>query len=176
MELNINGFTARTYRWFYAKEKMPQNLCPYFWELVIMWVLIIPVSIISIPMVLINKDEDYISLPAKIFGGLLIYVMIFLIFCMFVAPSVFWNGFYVSRKNIWDEIQIMGFIGWAIAIFFSSIGLLQFIREKIRSRRYKKLFTTQHKGSKKNIVLEFIKAKYNRYCPKIEWKYENDER
>jgi len=175
MELNINGFTARTYRWFYAEYGMPENLCPYFWKLVIMWVLIIPVSILAIPMLLINKDEGYISLPAKIFGGALLYVGMFLIFCMFVALSVFWNGFHGTSENIWDDLQIMGFCGWASVITFCILSLVKFIKEKMSERKYKKLYTTPYEGHKNNIVFEFIKAKYNKYCPKIEWKHDEQD-
>jgi hypothetical protein len=168
MELNVNGFTARTYRWFYAKFEMPNNLCPYFWELVIMWIFILPVLIISAPLLLINKDEGYVKLSEKIFGGLLTHLIIFLILCMFVSVSVLWNGWYPTNENLWDDIKFTGFGCWIIAIFLSIIEGIKYISRKVRYRKYRV-------SKNNNVLLEFVKAKYNRYCPKIEWKHGNDE-
>jgi hypothetical protein len=174
MELNVNGFTARTYRWFYAKFEMPDNLCPYFWELVIMWTFILPVLIVSAPMLLINKDDDYIKLPAKIFGGLGIYLIIGLILCMFVSVSILWNGWFPNEENLWDDIKFVGFVCWATVLFFSVLGGIKYISEKIRSRRYKRSFMEAGRENN-NVLLEFVKSKYHRYCPKIEWKHKNNE-
>jgi acyl-homoserine lactone acylase PvdQ len=59
MKLNINSTSAQLYRWFYATEQMPQSLCPYFWKLVLMWVFILPYTILSLPVILMDlKDPD----------------------------------------------------------------------------------------------------------------------
>jgi hypothetical protein len=48
-----------------------------------------------------------------------------------------------------------------------------------RDRRYQKRLEERwdengnyvpRKEDKPNIIIEFVKAKYNRYCPKITWK------
>jgi hypothetical protein len=72
MELNLNSLTAKLYRWFYNQYEMPNSLCPYFWKMIIMYVFIIPYSIISLPQIifeLITKERS--EAPRIAIGGIL---------------------------------------------------------------------------------------------------------
>ena len=52
MKLTKNSFNSKLYRWFYCTNQLPINLCPYFWKLLMAWVLLIPVVVITLPVTL----------------------------------------------------------------------------------------------------------------------------
>ena len=74
MKLNINSTSAQLYRWFYATTTMPQSLCPYFWKLVIMWLLILPYSILSLPVILMDlKDFEHRTMGERAGMGIIFW-------------------------------------------------------------------------------------------------------
>jgi len=77
-----------------------------------------------------------------------------------------------------------GIILWAGAILVGSVvGIIHlFEKRKERKRNLNLKYIWDENGDyienpnyapyekKPNIIIEFIKAKYNRYCPKIDWE------
>ena len=75
---------------------------------------------------------------------------------------------------------------WGLVIICSMVwGVLELNRRRHEKRRLKyREFIWDDNGDyvpnpdyvpyeeKPNIIIEFIKAKYHRYCPKIDWKNE----
>jgi hypothetical protein len=63
MKLNKNSVSSRLYKWFYGVSEyqgLPNNLCPYFWKVVLMYLTIIPYTLISIPVVVYDMfDKQY---------------------------------------------------------------------------------------------------------------------
>lgn len=183
MKLNHNSTSARLYRWFYMAKDMPQTLCPYFWKLVVMWVFILPLSIITAPlMVISSKPEDWFG---RIVGGLLIWGLLFGAFLMlFPLTYVIWGWF--SEKTTFGTWQRTGIFLWVLSMIIATVwGILE-----LNKRRREKIRHTQREWiwdengdhvlnpdyipyeKKPNIIIEFIKATYNKYCPKIDWKNE----
>lgn len=183
MKLKQNSISARLYRWFYITDNMPSNLCPYFWKLVAMWVLLGPGALISAPMMIVNRGEK-MEWPSRIIGGALLYFVAYILMLMVFAPiSYLMIG--ISEKY-WN-FQLGGFTGWVLTI---ACLIVLFIVRKVEKRKEEKArkrspyiwdeegnYVTnpdyeefEPKTPRTYILKEFIKAKYNRYCPKIDWE------
>jgi hypothetical protein len=164
MELNSNSINARLYRWFYHKHtnQMPKSLCPYFWQLLIMYVFIVPYTLFTLPYHLFNKWENE-SFVSGIAGSFVVYLCLFGIFTMFSFVTFLFNN--LPEKGFWSNVCVSGFILWVFTIG----GLISELTKYLWSKSREKSKTTTI-DKKPNIIVEFIKAKYNRYCPKITWK------
>lgn len=102
-------------------------------------------------------------------------IIIFLI----VLFSPFLLFFYSKKELIGLETLLAsGILIWIIIIVFTLYFLIEklIIRYKTPKRIYDEEgnYVIQSKHTKSNIVVEFVKAKYNKYCPKIEWKNETN--
>jgi len=170
MKLNQNSKTARLYRWFYITDNMPTNLCPYFWKLAIMWLFIIPYSIFALPYLWMRVSGTYReNIRDRILGGLIVYGIIYLVFLFGFGFTVFFTRF--PKDSFLDANQFMGVLVVMITLFVLTTGGLNWFCSKF----FKKKNVYDEEGnlineSKPNIIIEFIKAKYNNYCPKIDWK------
>jgi hypothetical protein len=180
MKLNINSVTARLYRWFYATAKMPQSLCPYFWKLGLMWVFIIPYSVISLPTILMDlRMPDDRGTFERIGVGGITWVMLGMLACM-----LSWIGLFFAepaKDGFWIHAIAIGLIGWGAATVFGVAGLFKWSKEKWENRhvKYDKngyRIWEPVKEKEPSLVVEFIKATYNKYCPKIDWTYNTDRK
>jgi hypothetical protein len=169
MKLNKNSINAKLYRWFYQKDQMPKSLCPYFWKLVIAWVFALPLAIVTLPAIImgINGSMNFRHDGAKedqftrIFASLVMYGMIFVAFSMLFSISLFWHSF--PNKSFLHDAQISGIICWGVVIIVGLSYAIEHFYKKIKQK---------DKGVDVNpsLIKELIKAKYNKYCPKIDWK------
>ena len=165
MELLTNSWHARLYNWTYDSD-ICSSLCPYFWKILIAIVLFIPNFILSIPSLIltdIRKKSDVSPIIRVSIGiglwfalGLVIFVLFgtgFMIMALLGLAS--WStGIPSAFLLLW--LVILGIVGYL------------FIDEKLKNRTPKE--------SKPNVFTEFIKAKYNNYCPKITWKNEAEDK
>jgi hypothetical protein len=164
MKRNINSIPARLYRDFYAFEgadEMPKSLCSYFWKLMGMWLVIVPLSLFSIAGFIIEICEYFqrklnkksIRFPIysskdRVLGSLAIYAFLLLIWCIGVGiVGIFTPLSYHGLFGVTHTLGITVDIIIAIALIFWFFG-----------------------GGPFNIISSYIKAKYNRVCPKIEWE------
>jgi hypothetical protein len=176
MDLNYNSISARVYREVYHEKHMPESLCPYFWKLVFAYPLIAVLLPLVIPSWIILKfqkdDSDSIPLGPKAVMGLLFYGFILGIFtvCVFISSCLVtyyegtaMYGYYISG----------GFTTLILAVTCGYLGikyLYQQYRKKRREALYDKNGNYIPVEEKPNIIVEFVKAKYNKFCPKITWK------
>jgi len=201
MKLNQNSITTRLYKWFYNTEELPQSLCPYFWKLTLMLLLIIPYSIITLPVLIVNKfDNDYdsASFGEKLGVSIILWGCVLIILLLLSPILLIWVDLPADKKlDEFIHVTIrVGMISWGIVIITSVVFWVAWLIENRRKffkeiryeykdvyddggywqntiktgRRYylvngEKVFIEE----KKYILIEFIKAKYNRYCPKIDW-------
>jgi len=180
MELNRNSISARVYRNFYETSNMPESLCPYFWKLVAAW----PVTILFLPLLLpfwigdkFTKSQDNngrMPFPAQAFVGLIIYLAIYLIFCVGVTITSFWITY--SEKSDWYGRYLVGWIAIVSTLICLIIyGIMEW-RKNLRIKKIERRYDAEgnyihsYEEEKPNIFVEFVKAKYNKYCPKIDWK------
>lgn len=173
MKLNINSNTAQLYRWFYSTSVMPESLCPYFWKLALMWVFIIPYVILSLPMIImerLDRSETH-STGGRLGGGLVIYVILSILICM-----LSWIGlFFVEpvKDSLFMHALVTGAVGWSCLIIIAINELYKVSLEKWKNRGIKydedgyRIWNPEPKQD--SIIVSFVKASYNKYCPRIEW-------
>jgi len=177
MKLNSNSISSKLYRWFYGTNVLPNNLCPYFWKLVLAWLVLIPYSLVCLPSIIMELyDKDYryhdISTGKRIGIGTLFYILLFFIFCMLS----FIGWFFVSptKDSFYAFAGTVGIFVWIGAIILGIIeGYGKFkewnYRRKIKYDENGLRIWSEPKEEKTYLVVEFAKAKYNKYCPKIDW-------
>lgn len=176
MKLNKNSITSQLYRWFYATYQMPQTLCPYFWKLVIMWILIIPYTILALPYVILSwKNDDRIgdSFAEKPGSGAIMWIALAIASSMIFSISIFWVSY--PKDSFQQSVQTLGIVMWTVTILISIWQGAKWLKEKweISKIKYDKdgyRIQPEPKEKKPSIVVEFVKAKYNKYCPKIDWQ------
>ena len=168
---------ARLYRWFYVIEEydMPENLCPYFWSTVFMYFAIIPYTLFSIPVLLINAftKEGFENPWQRLGFSALIYVFLFLGWSILFVPYYFYTWGAVDAVGFWEALVSIGVLLWIVGILAGAYYLLKFVF-KMFSRgvvaAVDSIKPSKDVREKSNMLAEFIKAKYKKYCPKIEWE------
>ena len=178
MRLNKNSFTSRLYKWFYGVREyqgLPNNLCPYFWKVVLMYLTIIPYVLISIPVVIYDLfDKEYENGDRKVGERLGIsvgvYIALFAITALISAVLALFIQ--VEPKSLFEFLVVGGCLIWSALLVIGVIEGTKYLREY--STRDDSYFDEQQnkwvvKKAKVNLTTEFIKAKYNKYCPKIDW-------
>ena len=184
MKLDHNSFSAKVYRWFFMKTEMPGNLCPYFWKLVLAFTLAVPVLIATLVYEILfinNHDKPADSPGERFFLGLIAWVILCICVAVLSPIVLFWA---TPEKDsvLWNLISA-GFAVWVSIIILGITLLYRHIKEKRDDAKWKNRnegrqsiydenghwVGYRYEEPKPNVLLEFIKAKYNKYCPKIEW-------
>ena len=181
MKLNSNSISSKLYKWFYGTEGLPNNLCPYFWKLVLAWLILIPYSMVCIPVILseiFDKDYKYYdnSTGKRIGFSLLIYFMVFVVFSMLSLFGLFFIEPEVG--SLYMNMVITGVFVWITTVVIGIIEGVKYFKEWNRERKIKydesgRIINNRPTEKKPLLIVEFIRAKYNRYCPKIEWVSNN---
>jgi hypothetical protein len=162
MKLNQNSLSAKLYRWFYKTNTMPTNLCPYFWKLVTAVILSPLFAICTLPYEIINYKRRRRDTYSDMLGTSTAYwCLIAGVICMISTLGLF---FYIPNKSslLWIMISV-GLICWASLIL---VGIIWGIFATVKYLESKK--SDDEKTD--NIIVEMVKAKYHKYCPKINWK------
>ena len=177
MQLNKKSWYVIYYKWFYTTESLPYNLCPFFWKLVVA-LLLSPLDLLAIPCLLlllrrIKKDRKvYTEYTAysnsfdyqmdvngheykpRHFIGFAVYFFL----CAFYCSIAMW---FTTSTFIFTTGVI--FIG---ALTMAGFAILVTACVDYRKNR----IVDYNADKKKYIITEFVKAKYNKYCPQITWK------
>lgn len=178
MKLNINSVSAKLYRWVYATNQMPKTLCPYFWKLVLMWIILVPYTLLSLPYVALNllgedrRFDNGDSFGEKPGSGLVMWAMLYLIGVMIFSISVFWVDF--PKDSFGEGMQILGSMLWCMAIGFGGWHGAKWLIEWYKDSKIKydedgHRIWEPTKEKSDSIVVSFVKSSYHKYCPKIEW-------
>lgn len=157
MELSINSWHSKLYNIFYTKG-LPQSLCPYFWKLVLSIVLFVPFTLWFLPLSIINfiiskNNSSYPQYFDKINLNL----------------SVSLNGIIILLFDLIHALLHKYFLGilllilMVIVVFTVLVCLKKLFKKKQKKEKVIKI-------KRPTILQEFIKAKYNKYCPKINWQ------
>jgi hypothetical protein len=162
MKLNQNSLSAKLYRWFYKTDTMPTNLCPYFWKLVTAVILSPLLAIYTLPYEIINYKRQRWDTYGDMLGeSLSCWLLIAAVICM-ISPLGFF--FYIPNKSslLWVIMGVGGIL-WGCLIV---VGITWAIIKTVEHLQSKKSNTEKTD----NIIVEMVKAKYHKYCPKIDWK------
>lgn len=118
----------------------------------------------------------------RLLVGCLLWGMIFVCFlALFPVTYFFWGWF--KNGTTFRAWQTVGIFIWMLTIIVATVlGIINLIeKKKARKRHLQREWIWNDEGDyvrnpdylpheeKPNIIIEFIKAKYNKYCPKIEW-------
>ena len=181
MKLNQNSISSKLYRWFYGTKELPTNLCPYFWKLVLAWLVLVPYSLVCLPVILTeiyNKKYSYTdnSTGKRIGLSAIIYIMIFFILCMITTIS--WFFILLEKDSFYGFMGTIGGLLWVTSIVIGIIEGAKALKERNQRRKIKydergNRIWDESKEEKTYLVVEFVKAKYNKYCPKIDWVDKN---
>ena len=167
MKASKSSLHAKLYEFTYG-DNLPSNLCPYFWKLVIATVFFIPACIIQLPYFIIGittkQSVNEIDVESRWIFGLIIWICAILI-TVYGYATYEWIR---AIRDLREYDQASANVGMVINISLLIFGfsfLLSHIRIGIRSASNPSV-TEKHPG----IISEFVKAKYNKYCPKIDWE------
>lgn len=175
MKLNINSNTAQLYRWFYGTSRMPESLCPYFWKLVLMWTFILPYSILSLPIIImerLDRSENH-STGDRAGLGFIVWFILFILTGMVTVLGVFFVT--PVKDTLYANLASVGILGWVIAIIVGISFAFNHLNNKWKNRGIKydeddyRIWNPEPKQD--SIIISFIKASYNKYCPKIDWDH-----
>ena len=163
MKANKNSLHARLYKFTYTSE-LPKSLCPYFWKLVFGIIVFIPNFIIQLPSLIMNFFQKDVSNDAKDnrIAGVVLY-MLTIALCYYIAGTFNWVK---AMLDCYSYNQVYANVGWLVNTAIGGILIGWFIgklKENYKSKRY-------NKPIKDSIIKEFIKAKMDNYCPKIDWE------
>lgn len=170
MKFSKNSWHTKIYQLTFANGSLPNNLCPYFWKLVVAIIVFVLWGWFYIPAFIANrivskieKEDDKLG-AEKGFFSIFFGIALAINFILYLLLScvLFW---------IYPHDQIWQLGGALTATLLTVIGIILLVewRKRIREKNPKK---TAMVKKKPNIFVEFVKAKYNRYCPKIEWQSE----
>lgn len=151
MTLNQNSIHAKLYKEFYSTEVLPDNLCPFFWKLLMAWACSPFYFIFGLP---IKRDW--------IWGRIVKWISLVLLIIIALGCAVFffYANYHLARYwlNCYSYNNDLAFMGGLYDAWFSGIFLYNYIKGKL------------YKKKRQYIVAEFIKAKYGKYCPQINWE------
>lgn len=141
----------------YSMRKM-DNLCPYFWK-VVLCILILPVSfVLALPalifMLFFIDSENREPLGDVVGKGFAVWVVLGLLISMVAM-------FFSNNK----AIEAFGLVGWVFGGVLLLGAIISAVYDKLKNRV----------SSKPTLLGEFLKAKKNKYCPKIQWDSEENK-
>jgi hypothetical protein len=104
--------------------------------------------------------------------SLILNGIIFILFLM--INVVVWFFVDYTPKSIFSELLAPGIMVWCVAICFGIYYGIKALVEHIKESRiprdeYGHRIYPDPKHKKSNLIVEFVKAKYGQYCPKIDW-------
>lgn len=163
MKLNINSISSKIYKYFYNTRILPNNLCPYFWKLVLAYLIIVifaPFHIIP----LYCKQYRY-SFKENLFFTTGLLIIILAILTILNPILLIWI---IPVKNSFLNTYILtGIIADLTIITFLFCFIIKKFINLIISIIYNRDITDRVKTN--NILISFIKAKFQQFCPQIEW-------
>lgn len=182
MEIQYNSINARLYRWFYNVSNMPQSICPYFWKLLWVYLAIIPMVLVTLPMQIYYKFAKQNN-SERLRDGVISYIIFMIIFCMISVFSLLF-GYTPIKNTLIYHVLCLGIALWYCALLMGVvIGAIKLYDIKKRTYYYDHddyYYRRYYYDNNNNkiyaepkywLLIAFIKAKYNRHCTKIIWKY-----
>ena len=158
MNLKTNSWYVWLWDYTYSTS-LPNNLCPFFWKLILAMILFIPNVILRIPTIVINMTPGNHVEEARTGLGILVYfcILTVMIICYAVYNWVLW----LFNAYSYDGHAAFG---GGITLIASIAGITAYYYEE------KEITLSIKKNIKNNILLNMADAWYNKHCPRITWK------
>jgi mannose/fructose/N-acetylgalactosamine-specific phosphotransferase system component IIC len=170
MKLNSNSVTARLYRWFYMNDQMPKSLCPYFWKLLIMWFLLIPYAIVTLPIIVFGvfdrSVDDEFDCGGRLMASGFLWFLVYGVVSMGYSIIV-----WVFSVKYVESLFVIGSFLWLISIGFAIYHTFGALIARYKNYKWSKSNkqTNRVKSKDSSVVVEFVKGWYKKYCPTIDW-------
>jgi len=171
MLINKNNFLIRLYRWTYAvsEKKLEQqnNLCPIFWRMLISLIFLVPNLVFGLPahiITYVTKEAYYdTKMWIKYIISLLVYIILFFLLELVLSIIVYFRNVELLGMRVKDAKVILIWVIATIIMFTIAILAYRLSTQMIKRKN--------HNGTNKSksILIEGVKAWYNKYCPKITW-------
>lgn len=139
-----------------------------------MWTFILPYSILSLPVISMDlKDPENRTTGERAGFGFLIWFLLFMLICMITLIAPIFIGL-PTKDTLYMQLFVTGTIGWVFAIAIGIHQGIQYLKMKWERRNIKYdangyRIWDEIVEKQPNIIVEFVKASYNKYCPRIEW-------
>jgi hypothetical protein len=162
--------THRTFSYEDSWSGMPKTLCSYFWTSLLFIIL----SPILIPLRFV---ANLLGLCGTVFDRYIISTL-----CVIVSTTLFMGSatstggmLNIPVEGFWTIVGLglfgTGVVGLALCLAVGIGALLFGLVEHIREKSYDKTFQApKKKVVKKNVIIEYLKARKNKYCPIIKYK------
>jgi hypothetical protein len=172
MKVHKNSLHAKLYRFTYEKG-LPPNLCPYFWKLVGAAIIFIPHFIFRLPVTIrqwIMKDKEFVG-PNECLGISLVIWILLTFAVWYIIGQVNW---FKAMFGCYSYSQGWANFGWGVNLFAIIITFF------VLRHEYPEWFSSkgeygEYQEKRPNIIVEFFKAKYHKYCPQLQWVEEESE-
>lgn len=167
MNLSQNSWHYKLHQLTYMPSMRLDNFCPYFWRLLLAGLLLVPNFLFTLPSKIILMIDDTVGdmnwKENRAYFSPLMGMSFIVNFFLFLLVGMVWVFFDFNSL-----MGSFGVLGWLVAIIAAIAGTIGYIREKRReARRSKGIVSWTEKPP--NIFVEFIKAKYKKHCPIINW-------
>jgi hypothetical protein len=155
MELKLNSWYVWLWNYTYD-EKLPSNLCPFFWKLVLAIILFIPNFILRLPLVIGSIFNKKIEKESSALG-----VIIWLILSAFTITTYSLFHFFMYLFDAYSYDSGAASCG-GIVLVSLGVGI---IYNYLHNKSY-----YLENSLKNNIIISYSKSVYGKYCPRINWK------
>jgi hypothetical protein len=165
-----NSMHAKLYKFTYG-QYLPDGLCLYFWKLVIATIIFIPNFIMQFPSRTLayvlgkfnkedNTGDEMVGPSDYMVLGVISYIAIFISIIYFYGIvslvkemfNCYSYNHYAANLSLTLTLAVLAIIGLRYLVIY-----LANREEKITVKE-------------PSVIKEFIKAKYGKYCPRINWK------
>lgn len=154
MTLKEKTWHAWLYKSTYNSYILPEDYCSYFWKMCSL-VLLFPFCLIGHIINLIfyyKRPEDSV---ACLVSGVVTFLC-------FLFSGLIYDAKSHRHSNYWLCLLDVGIGIIVISAILVIICYIFYLIDEWRKKR-------KSKPMKPNLIVEFIKAKKNKYCPKIDW-------
>lgn len=160
MELKTKSWYVWLWEYTYA-EDLPNNLCPFFWKLIVAMLLFVPNIIFRIPVTIgnvffkskVERGDARTGIGIFLYG--LILTALLILFCEYNLIR--------ASLNFYSYDQRAANIGLGMLVAGICLLIGYYWQEHNTTDKVK------HVASN-NILVNFTKAWYNNHCPRINWK------
>lgn len=172
MNIKKTSWHARLWKWSFVKSDadLTNNFCSYCRQLLAAIVLF-PITGFSLWLdQTCDKSRDIVDrfvkgvLSLAVFS--LIYIIGYGIACNVFNQGGHWAWIYALPCAV---MVVIGFI-LGVALVIAIVAATIWVCDKVKDFSNRVKDTAPKENRKKNIVVEFIKAKKNKYCPQINWE------
>lgn len=105
--------------------------------------------------------------------GFIVWFILFILTGMVTVLGVFFVT--PVKDTLYANLASVGILGWVIAIIVGISFAFIYLKDKWKNRGIKydkdgyRIWNPEPKQD--SIIISFIKASYNKYCPKIDWDH-----